>query len=267
MTNWARLAWRIPDSMRQIHSISSSAGLAVDLLISLEDVLGIFFFNYHLFFFLSTLSLVSCSSFVEFVEFRFRLLLSVFSSLTSLLPYPSLPLSFPQSSSSQHTRNSRKTEDAVRPLPVTLKQLYTGLTKKLRVRRQRICKECKGSGAKGDVLPDKCGDCDGSGIKVNIIRRGPMIQQSQSVCPTCKGEGRIIPEGQKCGGCNGNRVLSPLLGPPVTSPPSAAIASSSSSSRPQPHSHSLDGRGSQDLGSGGDERNAVRPTYPLSRRV
>merc|ERR1719182_499133 len=35
-----------------------------------------------------------------------------------------------------------------------------------------------------------CNECDGRGVKVEVIRMGPMIQQMQSACNSCGGEGK-----------------------------------------------------------------------------
>merc|ERR1719157_393111 len=35
-----------------------------------------------------------------------------------------------------------------------------------------------------------CSHCDGRGVKVEVIRMGPMIQQMQSACGACGGEGK-----------------------------------------------------------------------------
>merc|ERR1719252_528128 len=35
-----------------------------------------------------------------------------------------------------------------------------------------------------------CSSCDGRGVKVEVIRMGPMIQQMQSACGDCGGQGK-----------------------------------------------------------------------------
>jgi DnaJ homolog subfamily A member 2 len=103
-------------------------------------------------------------------------------------------------------RNQKKRgEDVVFPLKVTLEDLYNGTTKKLRLTRNVICKGCDGKG--GDKV-DTCGQCHGSGVVVKIRQLGPgMIQQMQSYCPSCKGEGRTIQEDAKCGDCTGRGTV------------------------------------------------------------
>jgi len=66
-------------------------------------------------------------------------------------------------------------------LKVTLEQLYNGQTKKMAITRQVIDKK-KGV--------QECSDCGGRGVKVEVIRMGPMIQQMQSACHACGGQGK-----------------------------------------------------------------------------
>jgi len=78
-------------------------------------------------------------------------------------------------------RKRQKTKDVVQPLKVTLEQLYNGQTKKMAITRQVIDKK-KGV--------QECSDCGGRGVKVEVIRMGPMIQQMQSACNACGGQGK-----------------------------------------------------------------------------
>lgn len=75
----------------------------------------------------------------------------------------------------------KKTKDVVQPVKATLEQIYNGQTKKMAITRKVIDK------AKG---VQRCSNCDGRGVKVETIRMGPMIQQMQSACNACGGEGK-----------------------------------------------------------------------------
>jgi len=77
----------------------------------------------------------------------------------------------------------RKTKDVVHTLSVTLEQLYNGATKKMAVNREVLDQK---AGVK------TCPDCDGRGVRVKVIRMGPMIQQVQQPCDTCGGTGKIF---------------------------------------------------------------------------
>jgi len=102
-------------------------------------------------------------------------------------------------------RGPRKGEDVVFPLKVTLDDLYNGTSKKLRLTKNILCKDCKGKGGKGEVT---CKDCKGQGIKLVIRQLGPgMIQQMQAQCSACKGTGSQIAEKDKCKSCHGEKTV------------------------------------------------------------
>jgi DnaJ-class molecular chaperone len=49
--------------------------------------------------------------------------------------------------------------------------------------------------------------CDGKGVKIHIIRNGPMIQQTMGHCNLCRGSGSFIDETNKCETCLGERHI------------------------------------------------------------
>jgi len=105
--------------------------------------------------------------------------------------------------SRRRANEKRKGEDVVFPLKVTLDELYNGMTKKLRLTKSVICKDCEGKGGKG-VSDSTCKECRGQGIRVVIRQLGPgMIQQMQTQCDKCNGEGTVIPEKDRCKACKG----------------------------------------------------------------
>jgi len=78
-------------------------------------------------------------------------------------------------------KKRQKTKDVVQNLKVTLEQMYAGATKKMAITRQVIDKK-KGV--------SECRICDGRGVKIEVIRMGPMIQQMQAPCDNCGGQGK-----------------------------------------------------------------------------
>ena len=93
------------------------------------------------------------------------------SRLISLLPLISLSISY--------------------AFRVSLEDMFNGKTSKLQMRKNVICKKCSGQGGKSGAVVS-CKTCSGRGVKVSIRQLGPgMVQQMQSVCPDCKGEGKF----------------------------------------------------------------------------
>lgn len=106
-----------------------------------------------------------------------------------------------------NARGPRKGEDVVHSLKVTLEDLYNGKTSKLAIVRNRVCGSCKGSGASKPDAVRPCGACDGSGIRVMLNQIGPgMVQQVQTRCTVCSGQGETISDRHKCHTCGGNKV-------------------------------------------------------------
>mmetsp|Transcript_116271 Transcript_116271/g.328923 ORF Transcript_116271/g.328923 Transcript_116271/m.328923 type:complete len:442 (-) Transcript_116271:89-1414(-) len=76
----------------------------------------------------------------------------------------------------------QRTKDIVRPMWVTLEQLYNGVTRTMPISR-RVIDDSQG----GDMQP--CELCNGKGIVIQVVRMGPMVQQMQQQCPACGGAG------------------------------------------------------------------------------
>jgi molecular chaperone DnaJ len=85
-------------------------------------------------------------------------------------------------------------------IKMTLEEMYSGVHKKIKYRRNKKCNSCDGSG--GDS--DKCTSCNGQGV-VNQIQQTPFgrIQNTVS-CPNCSGTGNMITK--PCGECTSNGV-------------------------------------------------------------
>jgi DnaJ-class molecular chaperone len=90
---------------------------------------------------------------------------------------------------------SRKTQ-----IPMTLKDFYYGRTLQIHLERNRFCSGCKGEGAHNIK---SCADCQGLGMKTQVIQMGPMVVQNQAPCITCRGSGKS--KGDACGQCNGTK--------------------------------------------------------------
>jgi DnaJ family protein A protein 2 len=95
-----------------------------------------------------------------------------------------------------------ETEDINIQITVSLEDIYNGKTIKQTIKRKVFCNECDGTGNK-DKKEHSCSVCNGSGQEVQVIRRGPMIQQMIQTCRTCRGSGKGSGNGDECGKCNG----------------------------------------------------------------
>ncbi|WP_289758835.1 molecular chaperone DnaJ [Muribaculum intestinale] len=102
-------------------------------------------------------------------------------------------------------RRQPKGSDLRIKVKLTLSELATGVTKKLKIPRFVQCQHCNGTGAKDGTAFQTCQRCHGSGIIEHVQQTflGPM--QSTSTCPDCQGEGKTIT--QKCQYCNGEGIV------------------------------------------------------------
>jgi DnaJ family protein A protein 2 len=65
---------------------------------------------------------------------------------------------------------------------ISLKDIYFGITKKLKIQRTRICRSCKKS----------CNNCNGNGFITQHMQMGPFSQVIQNTCNKCNGQGQEI---------------------------------------------------------------------------
>jgi molecular chaperone DnaJ len=88
-------------------------------------------------------------------------------------------------------------------ITVSLEELFTGVTKTIRVNRPTVCTKCSGSGSnKGEAGKKRCASCNGSGREVQQIRMGPgMVQQLVQECRRCNGVGTSIAQEDVCSAC------------------------------------------------------------------
>lgn len=102
-------------------------------------------------------------------------------------------------------RGPRRSQDIVHTVKVKLEDLYKGKSSKMALKKTVKCGTCNGLGGKEGAVKS-CNGCHGSGMKIMSRQMGPMIQQFQTVCPDCSGQGEIIPDNARCKACKGKKT-------------------------------------------------------------
>src|SRR5216117_1158617 len=98
-------------------------------------------------------------------------------------------------------RDRQRGQDLKVTLELTLDEVAKGAAKTVRLRTLDRCTACGGTGAADGARPTTCGTCGGTG-EVRRAARSMFGQfVSVSPCPSCAGEGTVIPHPcSKCGG-------------------------------------------------------------------
>ena len=87
---------------------------------------------------------------------------------------------------------------------LTLKEIATGVEKKIKVKKYVSCKRCNGTGADNGNAFTTCTTCKGSGVIIRTTNTILGAMQTTSTCPTCGGGGKSITK--KCIHCNGEGI-------------------------------------------------------------
>ena len=78
---------------------------------------------------------------------------------------------------------------------ITLDDVHFGITKKIKVKREKICKICY----------DICNECNGNGQMNRTVQMGPFIQQITQICQKCKGVGKNYKKND-CNDCKDGKI-------------------------------------------------------------
>ncbi len=89
---------------------------------------------------------------------------------------------------------------------ITFEEAVHGVQKELSLERTVTCDHCQGNGAEPGTKINVCEDCGGTGRRVHAQNTPFGTFQTQSVCPSCRGQGKI-PE-SICSKCQGRGVYS-----------------------------------------------------------
>lgn len=111
---------------------------------------------------------------------------------------------FGGSSRSSRSRVNKGTNIRI-SVKLTLEEIATGTTKKIKVKKYVPCKECNGTGEKNGNSSRTCPTCNGRGVQTRVINTIMGQMQTTTTCQTCGGEGKIINE--KCTACFGEGIV------------------------------------------------------------
>lgn len=102
----------------------------------------------------------------------------------------------------QSRRNApQKGRDIRVKVELTFEEAAFGAKKTINVSRMDTCSACSGTGAKPGTSAETCSRCGGAG-QIRQVQSTPFGQmQTNTVCPDCRGKGKIIKE--RCVNCQG----------------------------------------------------------------
>lgn len=83
----------------------------------------------------------------------------------------------------------------------SLEDLYFGTTRKVKYKRNSVCKKCNGTGGEDK---QKCDKCNGLGQIIETQQIGSMIMQQVRPCHVCNGTGEIVVK--PCKKCDGKGI-------------------------------------------------------------
>lgn len=91
-------------------------------------------------------------------------------------------------------------------LKLTLEEIATGVSKKIKIRKQVKCDDCSGSGAQAGTSLKTCPVCNGAG-EVKTVSRSVFGQfVNIQACQNCQGEGQVVDS--PCKKCSGDGRVS-----------------------------------------------------------
>ena len=102
-------------------------------------------------------------------------------------------------------RRANRGSDLRVKVKLTLKEIATGVEKKIKVKKYVACQHCNGNGAENGTAYTTCSTCNGSGTQTRIVNTMLGQMQTQTTCSACNGEGKNITK--KCPHCSGEGII------------------------------------------------------------
>jgi DnaJ homolog subfamily A member 2 len=103
----------------------------------------------------------------------------------------------------------KRTKDRLEVIEVKIEDIYNESILNMNYSKKVVCNICSGLGTMSSENIQVCKICNGNGRIMRIVQLGPnMISQSQETCSSCMGRGKYINDEDKCGICNGNKLIS-----------------------------------------------------------
>lgn len=79
-------------------------------------------------------------------------------------------------------------------LHINLSDVLNGIEKRIKIKRDKKCVPCSGSGSDGGKSFQNCGNCNGSGYLSVNQNRGFVQINSVQICNACGGSGKVVLE-------------------------------------------------------------------------
>lgn len=110
-----------------------------------------------------------------------------------------------RSSSAGGGRRVNRGSDIRIKVKLTLQEIASGVTKKLKITKTVACDKCGGTGARDAFSYGTCATCNGAGYVTRVENTFFGRMQTQGVCPTCGGTGKVITA--PCDKCKGEGAV------------------------------------------------------------
>ncbi len=103
-----------------------------------------------------------------------------------------------------HAQRQKKGTNLRARVKLTLADIEQGVEKKLKLKKHVSCSTCSGNGTTSSDGKRSCSTCHGQGYVTQVQNTLFGAMQTQSVCPTCQGQGEVITK--PCSSCQGKGI-------------------------------------------------------------